>query len=299
MREQLQRGVRNSDALAEQLRSKLDLTHSEGGRDEEDGGGSRSSGSQVDGGEGETALGRRGPPPQADQHLTSATARPGLTAGVSSSVAGAVAPSPQLTSRPPETRILLGGLGTLTVRADVKMTTDGSTASLPQLSLSSQTPRRNDPSLLLSAPRGHSSPFVKGVGLQSSSHAPSASQRDSRTGGEGLKTRETMTHSQGHPQTADDARRSLTDYLSREGIPKLEPAIPPSYPPPTAERGAPRVSSSAGKAPSASPSTERRRKREFESFESRLQQALDSSSLQVNPTSGPDLREMGPNWPVI
>ena len=295
LRKQLQRGIRNNDALAQQLRSKLELQSEREEEEEEegDGEGSRSSGSQVDGG---GSVGGRRPRHVTGYsgHMTSTTA-----VGPSSTASG---PIPRSTHLPPphETRIPLGGgLGTLTVRADVKMTSDGSASSLPQLSLSGRTPHRDDPSLLLSAPRSHSSPFVKGAGLRMSSHAPSASSRFPRTSEEegklGVRDASTGTHR----HTADSTSHSFGDYITREGIPKLEPAVHPSYPTPAASLGRghpppPTTSShlplSSSHPPSSThtppptprPSTDgRRKRREFESFESRLKQALESSQVRI------------------
>ena len=330
LREQLQRGVRNNDALAEQLRSKLDLQSE---REEEDGGSSHSSGSRVD--EEEERETRRRQP-----RVTISGSRPLVTATTaaepSSSAAGAIPRSTHLTAPAPEARVPLGGgLGTLTVRADVKMTSDGSATSLPQLSLSGKTPLREDPSLHLSAPRSHSSPFVKGAGLHTSSHAPSTSARFvPRTGEEDRRpgTRDAPTHT---PAT-ETGRHSLSDYLAREGIPKLEPAVYPSasvflpatsrgrgsaphsstaaretshphpppfstshppplstshppplstsHPPPLSTSHPPPLSTSHPPPLSTStphPSTDgRRRRRDFESFESRLKQALESSQVR-------------------
>ena len=232
-------------------------------------------------------------------HMTSTTAvEPSFTAA---------GPIPRSTHLPPphETRIPLGGgLGTLTVRANVKMTSDGSASSLPQLSLSGKTPRRDDPSLLLSAPCSHSSPFVAGAGLRTSSHAPSASTRFPRTSEEEVKLGVRDASTGTHRHTADSTSHSFSDYITREGIPKLEPAVHPSYPTPAASLGRghppppttsshlplssshppsshPPSSSTHTPPPTPRPSTDgRKKRREFESFESRLKQALESSQVR-------------------
>ena len=229
LQEQLRRGVRNTDALARQLRSKLDL------RQPED---------EVDLGAGQT------------------TPRVGERAGHTGLSSSAHVPS-----GPPETKISLGGLGTLTVRADVRMSSDGSGTSLPQLSLSDRTPRKPGHSLHLSAPRSHSSPLVKGAGLQTSSRAHSTSARSAPRSGE---------------EAGTAARASFSDYVAREGIPKLEPAI---HPPTTGSvPTVPNVPAAHNSPPHwQSMSTEGgRRRREYESLESRLREALENSNLQVH-----------------
>ena len=304
LREQLNQGVRNSDALAQQLHSKLEEQQQqseeedeeeeeeeedeeEKDEEEEDEEGSYS-GSQVHlERKARTSGGTQTAPSHTRtshrQQQTSHSWRPHTTFNQPTT-------STVLHHTPsgPEAKISLGGIGTLTVKADVQMTSDTSTASLPQLSAS------YNPSLYLSAPQSQSSPFVRGVGLQSSSHTHSASKRAKGTSAadSGSQTRQ----QQGTHTTTDG--HSFNEYLSREGIPKLEPVLTPlhsrqsssaasaaslsggigntsSF---TATRPRP-VSSTAAHPPSST--VPGGVQREFESLESRLKQALESSTLQV------------------
>ena len=264
LQNQLRQGVRNADALSRQLASKLEFQHTQ--REEEE---------EVDGEEENEAT------PRTDQKRQMPTTSSAATRDNSAHFAGSAC---LVSASAPEAKIPLGALGTLTVRADVKMTSDGSTSSLPQLSVTGRAPHRDEPSLTLPAPRGHSSPFVKGAGLRESSHAhPSSGQTAPRCGKE----------------AGESAKLSFSDYLTREGIPKLEPTLHHSHLPSTTRTGAEREEERGGAGPQLSSSvthplphqrsspppslsaTDRGRRRQFESFESRLKEALESSSLQV------------------
>ena len=327
LREKLHQGVRNSDALSERLRSKLDTQQRR--RQEEEGSASTlhsSSGSQVNGErvEPQRSEGTQTTPSNTQQERTRPQATYSWTRSRPSesqthTERRHVATGPLYTTPGPqrEAKLSLGSLGTLTVKADVLMS-DASTTSLPQSSRSARLLRMTDPSLLLSAPQSQSSPFVRGVGVQHTSHAPSLSERGGRVGeevkttlfstrGTGSGTHHRPTHVTGSGTQVDDTRQPLDDYLAREGIPKLEPAMTPlrsrrsstssaaslswGAPPnsSTTVGGTRRQPASAATQtapghthlpPSATPGGGTV-EREFESLESRLKQALESSTLQV------------------
>ena len=324
LREQLHQGVRNSDALAEQLRSKLDAEQQEQeeeeeGEEEEDGEGdgeSSSSGSQD---EDETmhrskVTVRTTPTDGQTRHQTTQSwSRSHPQTSIAAEPSHTTASLPHLTtSFPGEARIPLGGgIGTLTVRADVQMSGDGSSSSLPQVSHSTAAPQlRDGASFVLSAPRSQSSPFVRGVGLQHSSHAPSSVGRGGRVSEDVRANLFGTSGGRGgiHPSShiRDGASHQLDDYLSREGIPKLEPAVTSRHSRQssvssaaslsdqlrhTAAGGGARVT---GSTQTSAPHThssphaatgglaEGGGSGVFENLESRLKLALESSTLQVH-----------------
>lgn len=308
LREQLNQGVRNSNALAEQLHSKLDEAQGEGSAVSLQ----SSSGSRVHGvkeavpqrSEGiQTTPTPLQPKPQTSDtwshhHLHKPQTHVSNIEQPTLPHVGLGATLPPLSGA----RVPLGGIGTLTVRADVQMS-DSSTVSLPQ---STRPLHVADTSLTFTAPQSHSSPYTRrtGPGIHHSSHAPLLSEQG-RVGEEGTKTKlystrgtATGVHKSPHiTGPMDTGQRQLDDYLAREGIPKLEPVVSAlhshqssssllsdgdaattaaatdglrhttssttqtaSHPPPLASGGA---------------------GREFQSLESRLKQALESSTLQV------------------
>ena len=342
LREQLNQGVRNSSALAEQLRSKLGTQgsplqsasstgsheHGEGAEPQ------RSAGTQT------TPTCTQPPLHVRTQMASSLTRRPGEPqAGTSPAGHGYTAslPRSQPSAAPYTAKLSLGSIGTLTVKADVLMS-DASSSSLPQLTPSARPPRA-DASLLLSAPRSHSSPFVRGMGpggsgQQRVSHTSLMSDRG--RGGEEMATKlfgtgvagihksihiagskGSLEHSR-QQQQQQQQQQPVDDYLTRESIPKLEPTLGSLH---SLHSRQSSTSSSAsvsgagggnrGSRTAAAVTTNRRTATsttqtasaataarnppqpppgftlprgvggEFESLESRLKKALESSSLQV------------------
>ena len=231
-----QQGVRNSNALAEQLHSKLDEAQGEGSAVSLQ----SSSGSRVHGVK-EAVLQRSEgtqttPTPLQPKSQTSGTwshhhlhepqTHVSNTEHRTQPHVGLSATLPPLSGA----RVPLGGIGTLTVRADVQMS-DSSTISLPQ---STRPLHIADTSLTFTAPQSHSSPYTRrtGPGVHHSGHAPSLSEQGV-VGKEGTKaklysTRGTATgvYKSPHITRSTDitGQRPLDEYLP-EGSPKLEPVV--------------------------------------------------------------------------
>lgn len=315
LREQLNQSVRNSNALAEQLHSKLEVQ----------GDGSAASlqslsGSKLHGVK--EAVPQRSevtqttPTPTQSKSQTTHTWSHHRLGDPPTHSYRATLPRPGLSAMLPpqsEAKIPLGGIGTLTVKADVQMS-DGSTSSLPQ----STQPlwRGANTSLLFTTPQSHSSPYVRGTGpgTQHSSHAPSLSQRARvseeaklfSTRGAGTGVQKSPHISGSERLTEDTGQQTLDDYLTQEGIPKLEPAMSlyshhsssSSLPASLSGDGHRNTSTATARAglrhttfsttqtashvpPSAS-ALPGGTGREYQSLESRLKQALESSTLQVH-----------------
>ena len=335
--------MRNSSALAEQLRSKLGTQGSPLQSASSSGSHEHGEGAEPQRSEGTQTTPTCTQPPShvRTQMASSLTRRPGEPqAGTSPAGHGYTAslPRSQPSAAPYAAKLSLGSIGTLTVKADVLMS-DASSSSLPQLTPSARPPRA-DASLLLSAPRSHSSPFVRGMGpggsgQQRVSHTSLTSERG--RGGEEMATKlfssgvagihksthiagskGSLEHSRQQQQQQQQQQQPLDDYLSREGIPKLEPTMGSLH---SLHSRQSSTSSSAsvsgagggnrGSRTAATVTTNRRTASsttqtassataarnppqpppgftlprgvggEFESLESRLKQALESSSLQV------------------
>ena len=214
----------------------------------------------------------------------------------------------------------LSAIGTLTVTADVQMS-DGSTISLPQ-STHAARPHGGEASFL-PAPQDHSSPLLKGVGSGGhGQHLGPASHSSGRTRGGEVKTKlfgkgaaiHKSTQIAGGGSSEFSRRQQSHEYLSREGIPKLEPALSshrsshshqssssssssaaslsdsrrhnPSTTPRNKHTAASTASFTAAHPPHPShplPPIQPQSAGEFESLESRLKKALDSPTLQVRP----------------
>ena len=309
LREQLNQGVRNSNALAEQLHSKLDEVHGEGSAVSLQ----SSSGSRVHGVKEAVPQRSEGtqttPTPMQPKSQTSGTWSHHLHDPQTHNSNTEQPTLPLGVPLPPQSgaRVPLGGIGTLTVRADLQMS-DSSTISLPQ---STRPLHVADTSLTFTAPQSHSSPYTRtGPGVHHSSHAPSLSEQG-RVGEEGTKsklytTRGAATGVQKSPHitraTEVTGQHPLDEYLAREGMPKLEPvmstvhsrqsssSLPVSLSgggcghtatTTAATDGLRYTTSSTTQTASHPPLASGGAGREYQSLESRLKQALESSTLQV------------------
>ena len=135
---------------------------------------------------------------------------------------------PSSSAIPGSARIPLGDVGTLRVTADVQMNESSFTARHLSPSSSSKPPKM-DASLLLSAPRGHSSPLLgesKSPGRESGrghrlGHTHSEAGMGSEDARVRLLTRQTGPQNRA-PQTTSARLLSSQEPLAREGVPHLE-----------------------------------------------------------------------------